>query len=99
VPPLPSFLHAHPDGCLVEVRVVPRAGRTALAGSRGDALLVRLAAAPVEGAANAALVELIAGALGVPTRRVALVAGARARTKRVVVQGMTAEAAAQALRE
>lgn len=97
--PIPSFLHSHPDGCLVEVRVVPRAGRTAVAGARGDALLVRLAAAPVEGAANDALIELIAGALGVPKWRVVVVAGARSRAKRVVVHGLTAEAAAQVLRE
>ncbi len=99
MPPLPSFLHPHSDGCLVEVRVVPRAGRTALAGARGGALLVRLAAAPVEGAANEALIELIAGALGVPKRQVVVVAGARSRAKRVVVHGLTAEAAARALRE
>jgi len=99
VPTLPAFLRPHPDGCLVEVRVVPRAGRTALAGSRGDALLVRLAAAPVEGAANDALIALLAAALGIPKRRVVLAAGARGRTKRVVLCGLTAEAVAEALRE
>ncbi len=96
---LPSFLHPHPDGCAIDVRVVARAGRTALAGARADALLVRLAAAPVDGAANAALVGLLADVLGVPKRQVAIVAGERSRAKRVLVRGVTPADAAARLTE
>ena len=86
-----------PRGAAVTVRVTPRAGRTAIAGERDGVLLVRLAAAPVDGAANDALVALIADALGVPKRDVAIVAGARARTKHLVVAGRGAAALEAAL--
>jgi uncharacterized protein (TIGR00251 family) len=71
------------------VRVVPRAGRTAIAGTRGDALLVRLAAAPVDGAANDALIACLAGAFDRPKRDVTLVSGHTSRDKRVAIAGLT----------
>jgi uncharacterized protein (TIGR00251 family) len=76
---------------IVNIRVIPRAHKTGLAGERDGALLVRLAAAPVDGAANAALVEFLADALGLPRRNIRIVAGARSRQKRVAIAGMTAE--------
>ena len=82
---------------MIAVRVVPRAGRTSVAGVRDGALVVRLAAAPVDGAANEALVKLLAGALGVPKSRVALVGGERSREKRVRVAGLSAEDARRRL--
>jgi len=72
------------------VRVIPRAGRTGIDGIRGDALLVRLAAAPVDGAANDALVKTLADALGCPPRDVTIVSGQASRTKRVAVAGVPA---------
>jgi len=78
-----------PDGVTFNVRVVPRAGRTAAAGVRAGALLVRIAAAPVEGAANAALTDYLAGLLGVPRRQIVIDAGLKSRDKRVRVIGMT----------
>jgi uncharacterized protein len=77
--------------------VIPRAGNTALAGERDGRLLVRLSAPPVEGAANDALVEFLAKTLGVPRRSVRLVAGTRSRQKRVAVEGLSGEAAAERL--
>jgi uncharacterized protein len=71
------------------VRVVPRAGRTAVAGVRGDALLVRLAAAPVEGAANDALVAFLAEIFDIPRRDITLVAGHTSRAKRIAIAGLT----------
>jgi len=76
-------------GISIAVRVVPRAGRTGVAGVRGDALLVRLAAAPVDGAANDALLELLAGLFHLPARDVTLVSGHRSRIKRVALGGLT----------
>lgn len=76
------------DGVVIAVRVIPRAARSAVAGPRGDALLVRLAAPPVEGAANAELVEVLAAALSVPRRAIAIVSGDRSRQKRVRVAGI-----------
>jgi uncharacterized protein len=69
--------------------VIPRAGKSGIAGMRGDALLVRLNAAPVDGAANAELIEVLADALEVPKRAVSIVAGERSRQKRVCVEDVT----------
>jgi uncharacterized protein (TIGR00251 family) len=73
------------------VRVQPRASRSEIAGVHGDALKVRLAAPPVDGAANVALVDLIADALGVPKRAVRILAGASSRGKLVEVDGVNVE--------
>jgi uncharacterized protein (TIGR00251 family) len=81
------------NGIVLAVRVIPRAGRSGLAGIRDGALLVRLAAAPVEGAANDELVETLARALDVPKRSVTIVTGARSRSKRVHVAGIGVDAA------
>ena len=55
---------------------------------RGDAFLVRLKAPPVDGAANAELIRVIASALGVPARNVSIVGGEHARQKRIAVDGV-----------
>ena len=60
------MLSAARDGVLITVRVAPRAARSGIAGTRDDALLVRLNAAPVDGAANAELIDVIADAMGYP---------------------------------
>ena len=84
-------------GVEIAVRAVPRAGRSGIAGVRAGALLVRLAAAPVEGAANVELIEVLAAALGLPKRHLAVVGGARGRDKRVLVEGTSAETIQQRL--
>jgi hypothetical protein len=75
-----------------EVRVAPRASRAAIAGVRGGALKLSLTAPPVDGAANAALIELLADALSVPRRAVRIARGARGKNKTVCVEGITADA-------
>ena len=60
---------------------------------RGDAWLVRLQAPPVDGAANAALIALLAKLLGVSRRAVTIVAGERSREKRVHIAGIAADVA------
>ena len=82
----------------LDVRVIPRASRPGLAGTRDGALLVRLSAPPVEGAANAELIQVLAKALDVPKRQVTIVAGERVRMKRVKVEGVTAERVAEKLK-
>lgn len=94
---LPPFLSPHPQGCTLRVRVIPRAGRTALAGEREGALLVRLAAAPVDGEANQALLAFLSKRLGIPQRAIRLVAGDRARDKRLEIEGLDAATVAQRL--
>lgn len=70
------------------VRVQPRASRVGVAGVHGGALKVRVHAPPVEGAANAAVIEVIADWLDVSHRTVRLVRGERARTKIIEVAGV-----------
>ena len=81
-----------PDGLRIAVRLTPRSGRDELAGlaslSDGRTVLAaRVRAVPEDGRANAALVRLVAEALGVPRSRVALVEGATSRIKLVFVAG------------
>jgi uncharacterized protein len=75
----------------IDVRVIPRASKSGIAGLRGDAVLVRLHAAPVDGAANAELIEVLAEAFNVPKRAVSIVSGERSRQKRVRIEGVTNE--------
>jgi uncharacterized protein (TIGR00251 family) len=65
--------------------VIPRAPRTRIDGERGGAILVRLAAPPVDGAANDALVAFLADTLGLPRRDVTIVSGEKSRDKRVQI--------------
>jgi len=91
------MISATADGIVITVRVIPRAGRSELAGTRDGSLLVRLHAPPVEGAANVELIALLADILGVPRRDVTITSGATSRRKRVKVVGITADRAASRL--
>lgn len=81
------------------VRVTARAGRTAIAGVRGDALAVRLAAPPVDGAANDALVSLLADTFGLPRRAVTIVSGHASRDKRIALAGLSESQVADRLND
>ncbi len=72
----------------MNVRVVPRAARERVE-LDGQGLRVRLTAPPVEGAANEALITLLAGRLGVPKRSLTLVRGVTAREKQIAVVGLS----------
>ena len=84
-------------GFVVDVRVIPRAAKSGLAGARGEALLVRLQAPPVDGAANTELVALLASVFGVPKRSVSILSGETSRQKRVRIDGIDAAVAAARL--
>lgn len=78
-------------GALVfAVRVVPRASKTAIAGEHDGALKVRVAARPVEGAANAELTRFLAKRLGLPARAVEIVGGHTSKTKVLRAEGAQA---------
>jgi uncharacterized protein (TIGR00251 family) len=72
----------------IDIRVIPRSPRTRVDGERAGAILIRLAAPPVDGAANDALVAFLAEALDLPRRNVTLVAGDKSRNKRVKIDGL-----------
>ena len=75
----------------LDVRVIPRARKTECAGFRDAVLVVRVAAPPVEGAANDALIAFFSSALHVPRRAVRIVSGDRTRQKRVAIDGVSKE--------
>ena len=86
------MIRDRPAGVELDVRVIPRARKTEVAGLRDQAVLIRLAAMPVEGAANDALVAFVAEWLAVPRRAVQILSGERSRRKRLSVTGVTANA-------
>lgn len=70
------------------IRVIPRASKAGIAGVRDGALLVRLQSPPVDGAANAELIEVIAKAFGAAKRDVSLESGERSKLKRVAIENV-----------
>ena len=84
-------------GVTLRVRVQPRASTDGLSGERAGALVVRLTAPPVEGAANEALARLLGKTLGVAPSAVRVVSGATGRNKVVSVSGLDAATARERL--
>jgi uncharacterized protein YggU (UPF0235/DUF167 family) len=80
-----------PQGVSILVRVIPRASRTRIDGIRDGRLLVRLAANPVDGAANEALVAFLGKLLRLPSRNIAVTAGLQNRNKRLLLSGIEVE--------
>lgn len=88
----PAWLDAAAGAVVLTIHVQPGAKAAGVAGTYGDALKIRIAAPPVDGRANEALLDFLASRLGVPRRAVSLVAGESSRRKRVRVDGATADA-------
>jgi uncharacterized protein (TIGR00251 family) len=83
------------DGKVVfKVQVVPRASRTEVVGERNGALRVRLAAPPVDGAANDELIRILARTFRVARSSVRIVSGQTARVKQVSIEGAGIDLAA-----
>jgi len=86
-----DWLTADSIGVVLTVRVVPRSSRNQIVGMENGALKIKLTAPPVEGAANAALIEFVAEWLSVRKSAVTIMSGDKARRKVVRVSGVTAE--------
>ena len=78
-------LSAHVDGVLLQLSVMPNAKRTEVDGLHDGALRVRLAAPPIDGRANEALVAWLAKSLGVPRRDIEVLRGEASRRKQVAI--------------
>ena len=91
------WIEDSPHGCRINIRVTPRSSRSHVDGCLGDVLKIRLAAPPVEGKANEALIEFLADELGLHRRSVQLEAGTQSRLKRILVLGMSRAEAARRL--
>ena len=93
----PAWARDGAGGAVLEVLVQPRASRSRVVGEHDGRVKIQLAAPPVDGEANAALVAFLADLLGVKRADVALLAGEAGRRKRVRIAGRTADEAAAAL--
>jgi uncharacterized protein len=82
----------------INVRVIPRSSKNSITWEEG-VLKVRLTAPPVNGAANEALIALLAQRLGLPKRDIHIVQGATGRHKAVEIMGMTIETVKQKIKE
>ena len=89
----------HPLGATFRVRVQPRAARTAITGTVGDALKISLSAPPLDGRANIAVVEFFSDVFSVPRSAVQVVAGERSRNKLIRIAGRTGAEIQQMLRD
>jgi uncharacterized protein (TIGR00251 family) len=85
------------QGAQFALRVQPRASRNAVVGLMGDAVKLALTAPPVDGKANAAVVEYLAELLRVSKSSVTIVSGETGRNKLIAVRGVTAEQVRKAL--
>lgn len=85
------------SGVQIAVYVQPRASRTECTGLHDGAIRIRLAAPPVDGAANDALVRFLAETMGVPRSNVRVARGTSSRRKVVMVDGVTVDRATAAL--
>ena len=85
---MPRWLTAVSGGVELAVLVQPRASRSRVVGEHDGMLKIQLAAPPVDGEANHALIELLARLLDVPRRQIALISGETSRRKRVRIEGV-----------
>jgi uncharacterized protein (TIGR00251 family) len=86
-----------PTPVRLSVRAKPRAKKSRIVKAEGLSIEVSLAAPPVDGAANAELLVVVASALGIPRKAVQLVTGAGSRVKVLEVHGLDADEAARRL--
>ena len=94
---MPGVPKARMATARIKVYVQPRASKSGVTGMHGDSIRIRLAAPPVDNAANEALIDLVARLLGIARRCVRVVAGHTSRRKVVEIDGVTAEDATSAL--
>lgn len=85
------IVQACKDGVILTVHVQPKASRTESAGVHGDALKIRVAASPIDGAANKELIRFLAKELSVTLSTIHIESGASGRHKRIRLRGVTAQ--------
>lgn len=78
-----------PESVTIDVRVVPRASRSEIIGFENDVLKVRISAPPVDGAANAELIKLLAKRFGVAKSEVSIVGGETSKNKRIKINNVS----------
>lgn len=87
-----SWLEKTPSGTLLRIQVQPKASKTEVTGVHGDRLKIRIAAPPVDGAANEELLRFLKKKLGVPASQITLLRGHTSKMKDVLCVGVTEDA-------
>ena len=95
----PPYLRVQSDGLLLSVKLQPRSSANEITGPQGSALRIKVTAAPVDSAANHALLDLLAERLHCPRGRVELIRGHTSRHKLVKLHGISADEAIAKLTE
>ncbi len=88
---------SHAKGCVITLAVSPRSPTNRIEIDGSEAIRVRLTAPPVDGAANSSLLKFLASVLDVPRTDLTILAGAHARHKRLLAEGISQELAWRAL--
>jgi len=91
MPEIPLQVRETADGVEARIHVQPRARRSELAGTHDGALKIKIAAQPVDDAANRAIVDFFAALLDVPKTRVRIAAGLKSRNKTLFIKGVSAD--------
>jgi hypothetical protein len=94
---VPSYLKESDQGVVLKVQVQTRASRDEVVGPHGDALKIRITAAPVAGAANKHLLKFLAKRFKIPQSQLSLKSGATSRAKSIAIEGISAEEVRQRL--
>lgn len=81
----------HKDGCLISIRLTPKASRNRVLGVEEEFVKIAVTAVPEDGKANLALTRFLAELLGIGSTSVVLVSGSTSRLKKVLVEGKSPE--------
>ena len=92
-----TYVRDRDQGAVLKVQVQPRASRDEVLGPHGDALKIRITAAPVAGAANKHLLKFLAKKLKVARSQMSIASGATSRAKSIAIEGISAEEVRQRL--
>lgn len=95
--PLPSWLTLKESGVVINIHAQPGAKRTAVVGLYGEKLKIAVACPPVDGKANAALIDFLKRFLKVPKSQIEIISGESSREKRIFIKGIDAQACADTL--
>jgi len=92
-----GFLKESPRGVVLALKVIPRAKHTEIAGIEGDFLKIRVHSAPIEGAANQEILDLLRKIFKVPRKNIQILRGEKSRSKLVEIQGLNSRIAMAAV--
>ena len=82
-----EFARKVENGCLIDIHLAPRSSRNKIVGIFNGRLKIAIAAPPVDGKANSALIELLAEELDIPKRSISIVRGQLAKEKCLLIEG------------